>query len=53
MTNDSALVEADRLDPLHPRGVLTAQVLVELQQRPPSQDLPGRDVTLRQPPGGQ
>jgi hypothetical protein len=48
-----ALVEADRLDPLYPRGALTAQVLVELQQRPPFQDLRRRDVALRQPPGGQ
>jgi hypothetical protein len=48
-----SLVEADHLDPLHPRGVLTTQVLVELQQRPPFQDLRRRNITLRQPTGGQ
>jgi len=41
-----ALVETDRLDPLRPAGVPDAQVLVELEQRPPLQDLRRRDVAL-------
>jgi hypothetical protein len=44
-----ALVETDRLDALRPAGVLGPQVLVELQQRPPLEDLCRRDVTLGQP----
>ena len=46
-----ALVETHgRVDPLRPSGVLGAQVLVELQQRPALQDLRRRDVALGQPP---
>ena len=48
-----ALVEEDRVDPLHPGGVLAAQVMVGLQQRPGFQDLPGRDPALGQPALGQ
>jgi hypothetical protein len=48
-----ALVEADRLDALRPAGVLDAQVLVELQQCPPLQDLRRRDVALGQPARGE
>ncbi len=48
-----ALVEEDRVDALHPGGVLAAQVIVGLQQRPGFQDLPGRDPALGQPALGQ
>jgi hypothetical protein len=44
-----ALVEADRLDALCPAGVLGPQILIELEQRPPLEDLRRRDVTLGQP----
>jgi hypothetical protein len=37
------------LDPLCPADVLDAQVLVELEQRPPLEDLGRRDVALGQP----
>ena len=45
------MVETDCLDAPRPRGVLTTQILVELQHGPPLQHLRGRDVTLREPPG--
>ena len=48
-----ALVEEDRVDPLHPGGVLAAQVVVCLQQRPALQDPGERDPALGQPPPGQ
>ena len=48
-----ALVEQHRVDPLHPGGVLAAQVMVGLQQRAAFQDAAGRDPALRQPPLGQ
>jgi hypothetical protein len=48
-----ALVEEERVDPLHPGGVLTAQVVVGLQQRPGLQDPRGRDPALGQPVLGQ
>ena len=41
-----ALVETHRLDSLRPAGVLNPQVLVELEQRPPFEDLRRRDVAL-------
>jgi hypothetical protein len=41
-----ALVEAGGLDALCPAGVLTAQVLVELEHGPPFEDLRGWDVAL-------
>jgi hypothetical protein len=44
-----ALVEEDRVDALYPGGVLAAQVVVGLQQRPALQDLRGRDPAFRQP----
>jgi hypothetical protein len=44
-----ALVEEDRVDPLHPGGVLAAQVVVGLQQRPALQDPRRRDPALRKP----
>jgi len=44
-----AVVEAHRVDTLHPAGVLTAQIVVEPQQRPTLQHLPGWDPTLREP----
>ena len=34
-------------------GVLAAQVVISLQQRPVLQDVPGRDPALRQPALGQ
>ena len=37
------------MDALDPGGVLTAQVMVGLQQRPALQDVAGRDPALRQP----
>jgi hypothetical protein len=48
-----ALVEEHRVDSLHPGGVLAAQVMVGLQQRPGFQDLHGRDIALGQPALGQ
>ena len=48
-----ALVETGRVDALRPAGVLSPQVVVELQQRPPLQHLRRRDVALRHPPCGQ
>jgi len=48
-----ALVEQHRVDALHPGGVLAAQIMVGLQQRPAFQDVPGRDPALRQPALGQ
>jgi hypothetical protein len=42
-------VETERLDPVRPAGVLGPQILVELEQRPPLEDLPGWDVALGQP----
>ena len=44
-----ALVEEHRVDALDPGGVLAAQVVVGLQQRPALQDLRRRDPALRQP----
>jgi hypothetical protein len=38
-----ALVEQHRVDPLHPGGMLAAQIMVGLQQRPALQDPGGRD----------
>ncbi|HEV2254557.1 MAG TPA: hypothetical protein VGS06_15310 [Streptosporangiaceae bacterium] len=46
-------MEQDRVDPLRPGGALAAQVVVQLQQRPAFQDVPGRDPALRQPALGQ
>jgi hypothetical protein len=46
-------VEEHRVDPLHPGGVLAAQVMISLQQRSVLQDVPGRDPALRQPALGQ
>ncbi|HWN61736.1 MAG TPA: hypothetical protein VNO25_13845 [Streptosporangiaceae bacterium] len=37
------------MDALRPGGALTAQVVVQLQQRPALQDPGGRDPALRQP----
>jgi hypothetical protein len=48
-----ALVEEDRVDALRPGGVLAAQVVSGLQQRPALQDLRRRDPALRQPALGQ
>ena len=48
-----ALVEEDRVDALHPGGVLAAQIVVGLQQRPAFQDLLRRDPALGQPAIGQ
>ena len=48
-----ALVEQRRVDPLHPGGVLGAQVVIQLEQRPAFQDMPRRDPAFRQPPVGQ
>jgi hypothetical protein len=48
-----ALVEEHRVDALHPGGVLGAQVVVGLQQRPAVQDAGRRDPALRQPALGQ
>jgi alpha/beta hydrolase fold len=44
-----ALVEQHRVHPLHPRGVLGPQVVVELQQRPALHDVRRRDPAFRQP----
>ena len=41
------------MDPLRPGGALTAQVVVQLEQRPALQDVAGRDPALRQPALGQ
>jgi hypothetical protein len=41
------------VDALHPGGVLAAQIVVGLQQRPAFQDLLRRDPALRQPALGQ
>jgi hypothetical protein len=41
------------VDPLHPGGVLAAQVVIGLQQRPTFQDAARRDPALRQPALGQ
>jgi hypothetical protein len=48
-----ALVEEDRVDPLQPGGVLAAQVVICLQQRPALQDPCGRDPAFGQPALGQ
>ena len=48
-----ALVEQDRVDPLHPGGVLSPQIVIQLEQRPAFQDAAGRDPALRQPALGQ
>jgi hypothetical protein len=48
-----ALVEEHRVDALHPGGVLGAQVVVGLQQRPAVQDAGRRDPALRQLALGQ
>jgi hypothetical protein len=48
-----ALMEQDRVDALHPGGVLAAQIMVGLQRRPAFQDVTGRDPALRQPALGQ
>jgi hypothetical protein len=42
-------VEEHRVDALDPRGVLAAQIVAGLQQRPALQDLRRRDPALRQP----
>jgi hypothetical protein len=44
-----ALVEEDRVDALDPGGVLAAQVVIQLQQRPAFQDVSGRDPAFREP----
>ena len=44
-----ALVEEHRVDALHPGGVLSPQVVIQLQQRPVLQDVPGRDPAFGQP----
>jgi hypothetical protein len=49
----SAVVEEDRVDALHPGSVLTAQVVVQLQQRPALQHPRRRHPALRQPALGQ
>jgi hypothetical protein len=41
------------VDLLCPGGALTAQVVVQLEQRPGLQDVAGRDPALRQPALGQ
>jgi hypothetical protein len=51
--HQGALVEQHRVDPLRPGGALAAQVVVQLQQRPALQDVPGRDPAFRQPALGQ
>jgi len=48
-----ALMEEHRMDALHPGGVLGAQVVVGLQQRPAFQDEGRRDPALGQPALGQ
>ena len=48
-----ALVEQHRVDPLQPRRVITAQVVVAAQQGPRLQHLGRRDPALRQPAGQQ
>ena len=49
MEHRRALVEQHRVDALDPGGVLAAQVMVGLQQRPALQDLRRRDPALRAP----
>jgi hypothetical protein len=44
-----ALMEEHRMDPLHPGGVLTPQIVIGLQQRPALQDLRRRDPAFGQP----
>jgi hypothetical protein len=41
------------VDPLDPGGVLSPQVVIQLEQRPAFQDVPGRDPAFRQPALGQ
>ena len=53
MKHRRALVEQHRVHALHPRGVLGAQVVIALQQRPALQHLRRRDPALRQPALGQ
>ena len=48
-----ALVEQDRVDPLHPGGVLSPQIVIQLEQRPAFQDAAGRDPAFRRPALGQ
>jgi hypothetical protein len=48
-----ALAEEDRVDPLRPGGMLAAQVVVQLQQRPALQHPGRRDPALGQPALGQ
>ena len=38
-----ALVEQDRVEPLHPGGVFGPQIVIQLQQGPALQDVAGRD----------
>jgi len=46
-------VEQDRVDALHPGGVLGPQVVIRLQQRPAFQDAAGRDPASGKPALGQ
>ena len=48
-----AVVEQHRVDPLHPRGVLGAQVMAGLQPLPPVQHRVRRQVALRELAAGQ
>jgi hypothetical protein len=47
------VVEADRVDPLHPGGVLVTQVLEQLQHRPHLERVLRRDPRFGQPALGQ
>jgi len=53
MDGRGALVEQHRMRALHPGGVLGAQVVIQLQQRPALQDVLRRDPALGQPALGQ
>jgi hypothetical protein len=48
-----AVVEQNRVDPLHPSRVLGPQIVIGLQQRPALQDVTRRDPALRLPALGQ
>jgi hypothetical protein len=48
-TRGRPLVEQHRMDPLHPRRVITAKVVVAAQQRPRLHHLRGWDPALREP----
>ena len=48
MKDRCALVEQDRVRPLHPRGVLAPQSMIGLQQRPALQHLLRRDPAFRE-----